>query len=93
MDLNQISSNKAILNIGTPGDTGLTLNKGEVLKGVVQSIREDGLVMLSLKGSDLKSKVKSSGFQKSAAPADKKEKLKQLAISVSDLDDILMIVQ
>jgi hypothetical protein len=56
-------------------------------------VASNGEIMLSLKGSDLKSKVKSSGFQKSAAPADKKVKLKQLAISVSDLDDILMIVQ
>jgi hypothetical protein len=52
-----------------------------------------GEIMLSLKGSDLKAQVKSSGFQKSTAPADKKEMLKQLADSVSDLDDILMIVQ
>jgi hypothetical protein len=56
-------------------------------------VASNGEIMLSLKGSDLKTQVKSSGFQKSAAPADKKEKLKQLAISVSDLDDILMIVQ
>lgn len=56
-------------------------------------IGSKGEIMLSLKGSDLKTQVKSSGFQKSTAPFDKKEKLKQLAISVSDLDDILMIVQ
>ncbi len=56
-------------------------------------VASNGEIMLSLKGSDLKTQVKSSGFQKSAAPADKKEKLKQLAVSVSDLDDILMIVQ
>jgi hypothetical protein len=52
-----------------------------------------GEIMLSLKGRDLKAQVKSSEFQKSTAPADKKEKLKQLANAVSDLDDILMIVQ
>jgi hypothetical protein len=52
-----------------------------------------GEIMISLKGSDLKTQVKSSVFQKSTAQADKKEKLKQLADSVSDLDDILMIVQ
>ena len=49
--------------------------------------------MLSLKGNDLKSRVKDAPFQKSTAPADKKEKLKQFAGSVSDQDDILMIVQ
>ena len=57
------------------------------------SIGSKGEIMLSLKGSELKSEVKSDRFQKSTAPTDKKEKLKQLADSVTDLDDILMIVQ
>jgi hypothetical protein len=57
------------------------------------SIGSKGEIMLSLKGSELKSEVKSDRFQKSIAPADKKEKLKQLANSVADQDDILMIVQ
>lgn len=57
------------------------------------SIGSKGEIMLSLKGNELKSEVKSDRFQKSTAPADKKEKLKQLANAVSDLDDILMIVQ
>ena len=52
-----------------------------------------GELMLSLKGSDLKSRIKGSPFQKSSAPEDKKEKLRQFAGSVSDQDDILMIVQ
>lgn len=52
-----------------------------------------GEIILSLKGRDLKAQVKSSEFQKSTAPAEKKEKLKQLANAVSDLDDILMIVK
>ncbi len=52
-----------------------------------------GELMLSLKGNNLKSWVKGAPFQKSTAPADKKEKLKQFASSVGDQDDILMIVQ
>jgi hypothetical protein len=56
-------------------------------------IGSKGEIMLSLKGSDLKSKVKSKKFTDSAAPADKKEKLKQLAGSVADEDDILMIIK
>lgn len=52
-----------------------------------------GEIMLSLKGRDLKAHVESIEFQKSTAPAEKKEKLKQLANAVSDLEDILMIVQ
>ena len=52
-----------------------------------------GELMLSLKGNDLRSWVKGPTFQKSSAPADKREKLKQFTGSVSDQDDILMIVQ
>jgi len=56
-------------------------------------IGSKGEIMLSLKGTDLKSKVKSKQFSESTAPSDKKEKLKQLAGSVADEDDILMIVR
>jgi hypothetical protein len=52
-----------------------------------------GELMLSLKGNDLKSRVKGSQYQNSTATAEKKENLKQLANSVNDQDDILMIVQ
>jgi hypothetical protein len=56
-------------------------------------IGNKGEIMLSLKGSDLKSQVKSKQFIESVAPADKKGKLKQMADSVTDEDDILMIVK
>jgi len=56
-------------------------------------VDKNGGILLSLKGSDLKSRVKSDSFQKSTALADKKERLKQLAASVADQDDILMIVR
>lgn len=56
-------------------------------------IGSKGEIMLSLKGSDLKSKVKSKQFTESTVPSDKKEKLKQLAVSVAEEDDILMIVK
>lgn len=56
-------------------------------------IGSKGEIMLSLKGTDLKSKVKSKQFIESIAPSDKKEKLKQIAGSVGDEDDILMIVK
>jgi len=55
-------------------------------------VDKKGEILLSLKGSVLKSEVKSDRFQKSTAPAIKKEQLKQLAASVADQDDILMIV-
>ncbi len=56
-------------------------------------VDKNGEILLSLKGSELKSEVKSERFQKSTAPIDKKEKLKQLAASVADQDDILMIIK
>jgi hypothetical protein len=56
-------------------------------------IGSKGEIMLSLKGSDLKSQVKSKQFIESVAPSDKKERLKQIADSVNEEDDILMIVK
>ena len=56
-------------------------------------VDKNGEILLSLKGSELKSEVKSDRFQKSIAPTDKKEKLKQMAASVADQDDILMIIK
>ena len=56
-------------------------------------IGNNGEIMVSLKGSDLKARVRSDQFKRSAAPASKKNELKKLADSVSDSEDILMIVE
>jgi len=50
-------------------------------------------ILVSLKGSELKIWVKSEQFTRSTAPAGRKNELKKLAQSVSDDEDILMIVQ
>ncbi len=50
MENNQVSLSKTMLNIATPKDQGLNLSKGEVLHGQVQGIREDGIVLLAIKG-------------------------------------------
>ena len=50
MENNQVSLSKTMLNIATPKDQGLNLSKGEVLHGQVQGIREDGTVLLAIKG-------------------------------------------
>lgn len=50
MENNPVSLTRINLNISTPGDQGITLNRGELLRGVVQEVRADGLVMLLLKG-------------------------------------------
>jgi hypothetical protein len=52
-----------------------------------------GEIMVSLKGKDLKKRAKSKQFSKSTAPAVKKNEFVKLARSVSDDEDILMIVQ
>ncbi len=56
-------------------------------------VGNNGELLISLKGSDLKAQVENSRFQKSTASAEKKESLKRLAASVTDQDDILMIVK
>ena len=50
MDYNQVSFNKTMLNIATPQGEGINFNKGEILKGMVQEVKDDGLVMLFIKG-------------------------------------------
>lgn len=50
MDLSQVSSNKVTLNVLSPKDGGVSLNKGEMVKGLVQEISPEGLIMLVLKG-------------------------------------------
>lgn len=46
------SSNRVTLNISTP--TGeMKFNKGDLLRGLVQGVRADGLIMLMLKGRNL----------------------------------------
>ncbi len=54
---------------------------------------ENGEIVFSLKGKDLKERIKSEQFRRSAAFELKKNELKQLAASVSDSEDILMIVK
>ncbi|MEN6326178.1 MAG: flagellar hook-length control protein FliK [Syntrophomonas sp.] len=50
MGYNQVSFNKITLNITSPQGEGVSFNKGEMLKGIVQDVRQDGLVMLLIKG-------------------------------------------
>jgi hypothetical protein len=54
---------------------------------------QNGELLISLKGKDLKDRVRSEEFKKSTAHELKKNALKQLAASVSDYDDILMIIK
>lgn len=52
-----------------------------------------GEIMISLKGRDLKERVKSEYFKQSTASEGKKNELKKLAESVSDFEDILMLIK
>ncbi|MGI5921668.1 MAG: hypothetical protein ACOX6I_08035, partial [Syntrophomonadaceae bacterium] len=50
MDFNQVSLNKILLNLTAPQEKGISFNKGEILKGLVQDSRSNGLVTLMIKG-------------------------------------------
>lgn len=50
MLVNQVSLTGIMLNISAPDSIPLVLNKSEVVKGTVQSIKQNGMVVLSLKG-------------------------------------------
>ena len=52
-----------------------------------------GEILVSLRGKELKDRVKSEQFQRSTATAGKKNELVKFAQSLSDDEDILMIVQ
>ena len=54
---------------------------------------QNGEIIFSLKGKDLKARIKSEQFKNSSAPELKKNSLKQLADSVNDYEDILMIIK
>jgi hypothetical protein len=56
-------------------------------------IGNNGEIMIPLKGKDLKERIKSEYFKASDAPVGKKSELENLAVSVSDSGDILMIVK
>jgi len=49
--------------------------------------------MIPLKGKELKDRIESEQFRLSGATEAKKNELKQLAVSVSNLEDILMIIK
>jgi hypothetical protein len=53
----------------------------------------NGEIMISLKGKEIKERVKSEQFKRSAAPSSKKNELIKLAASLADSEDILMIVE
>jgi hypothetical protein len=56
-------------------------------------VSKNGEIMISLKGKELKERIKSEQFKSSTAPELKKNALKQLASSVSDSENILMIIK
>ena len=53
MDTNQVSLTRTMLNISTPNNQGVNFSQGEVLKGVVQEVRSDGIVMITIKGQTI----------------------------------------
>jgi len=83
---------------GSPTDYNAPVLKNDIDGGVPvwptsYMIGKNGEILVSLKGSELKASIQTDYFKTSAAPTDKKDKLKQLAALVSEQDDILMIVK
>lgn len=58
-----------------------------------EMIGKNGEILISLKGKDLKERIRSGFFNRSSAPEVKKEELKKLAALVSDNEDILMLIK
>ena len=56
-------------------------------------IGKNGEILISLKGKDLKERIRSGIFNRSSAPEVKKEELKKLAALVSGNEDILMLIK
>ena len=56
-------------------------------------IGNNGEMLISLKGKELKDRIKSEQFKVSKAPEAKKKELEKLARAVLDTEDILMIVK
>jgi hypothetical protein len=52
-----------------------------------------GEMMISLKGEELKARISSGAFRNSPAPAEKKKDLEKFAKTLSEKDDILMIIK
>jgi hypothetical protein len=57
------------------------------------SFSEDGAIVKSIKGIDLKEYIKTEAFINSTAPAQKKEYLKQLANSVGNYETVVVIIK
>ncbi len=56
-------------------------------------VGNNGEILISLKGKELKEHVKTASFGSSAAPVAKKHELLKLAWAVADDEDILMIIE
>jgi len=92
------STHKLDIVKGDPFDYDVEILKNNLDGGVPvwpssYMIGINGEILISLKGRELKERVKSKEFSASAAPIAKKNEFKKLAQTVSDSEDILMIVE
>jgi hypothetical protein len=56
-------------------------------------VGKSGEILVALKGKEIKDRIKMKEFHQSAAPEQKKKELTKLAESVSETEDILMIIK
>lgn len=83
---------------GDPTDYDAQILKNDIDGGMhvwpdEMMIGKNGEIIISLNGAEIKAQVKSSFFKQSKAPEDKKDKLRRLAESVRDNEQILMVVK
>jgi len=83
---------------GDPTDYDAPILKNDIDGGMYvwpdeMMIGKNGEIIISLNGAEIKAHVKSSFFNQSKAPNDKKDKLRQLAESVRNNEQILMVVK
>lgn len=92
------AAKKLFIVKGDPADYDPDILKNDLDGGVAvwpssYMVGNKGEILISLKGKELKEHVKTASFKASTAPAAKKNELVKLAKSISDDEDILMIVE
>ena len=92
------STQKLFLVNGDPGNYDPDILRNNLDGGMPvwpssYMIGNNGEILVSLKGKELKAHEKSASFSTSTAPAARKSELLKLTQSVSDDEDILMIVE
>ena len=69
------------------------IDSGQAVWPASYMVGNNGEILISLKGKELKDRIKSEPFRLSKAPSSKKKELEKLASAVGENEDILMIIK